>query len=120
MQVRQRKKALQLLALYEGAGNLFWIDAKAPNEWKGVPLGGSAVSLAQLNAAKTLFSHDQLVASNSDNELLRLLAFPIFLPPAVGDIKDIKKLGGLKASPMPPVPHGLAPKGARLQVVAGL
>ena len=57
------RKALQCLAMYEGAGNLFWFDAKAPNEWKGTSLGDSAVSLTQLIAARSLFARDQLIAS---------------------------------------------------------
>ena len=79
--------------MYEGAGNLFWFDAKAPNVWKATSLGGSAVSLAQLIAARTLFTRDQLIASSPENESLRFLAFPIFLPSAVGDLDDVKKQG---------------------------
>ena len=85
------KKALQLLAMYEGAGNLFWFDLKAPNVWKATSLGGSAVSLAQLIAARTLFTRDQWIASSPENESLRFLAFPIFLPSAVGDPDEVKK-----------------------------
>ena len=87
------KTALNLLAMYEGAGNLFWFDAKAPNVWKATSLGGSAVSLAQLIAARTLFTRDQLIASCPENEDLRFLAFPIFLPSAVGDLNEVKKQG---------------------------
>ena len=87
------QKALQLLAMYEGAGNLFWFDVKAPNVWKATSLGGGAVSLAQLIAASTLFTQDQLIASCPENENLRFLAFPIFLPSAVGDLDDVKKQG---------------------------
>ena len=71
--------SLVRLALCEGVGDLFWFNAKAPNVWKGARLGGSANSPAQLNAAKTLFSHDQLVAPNPDNQCVRILAVPIFL-----------------------------------------
>ena len=69
--------------MYEGAGNLFWFVAKAPNVWKATSLGGSAVSLAQLIAARTLFTKDKLIASCPDNESLRFLAFPVFLPSIV-------------------------------------
>ena len=79
--------------MYEGAGNLFWFDAKAPSVWKATSLGGSAVSLAQLIAARTLFTRDQLIASSPENESLRFLAFPIFLPSAVGDPDEVKKQG---------------------------
>ena len=61
--------------------------------WKATSLGGSAVSLAQLIAARTLFTRDQLIASCPENESLRFLAFPIFLPSAVGDLDDVKKQG---------------------------
>ena len=64
------------MAMYEGAGNLFWFDAKAPNVWKATSLGGSAVSLAQLIAARTLFTRDQLIASNPDNENCNRFASP--------------------------------------------
>ena len=55
-------KVLQLMGVVEAAGNLFWLDVKAPNMWKGTALGGSAISLAQLIAARSLFTKDQLVA----------------------------------------------------------
>ena len=79
--------------MYEGAGNLFWFDAKAPSVWKATSLGGSAVSLAQLIAGRTLFTRDQLIASSPENESLRFLAFPIFLPSAVGDPDEVEKQG---------------------------
>jgi len=87
-------KSLQLLALYEGAGNLFWFDAQAQAaEWKGATIGGAAISLAQLIAARSLFCWDQVIASSPDNEFGRFLAFPVFVPSAVGDLGDIKKIG---------------------------
>ena len=45
-------KTLELMAVYEGAGTIFWFDAKKPSEWKGHSLGGSSISLAQLIAAR--------------------------------------------------------------------
>ena len=56
------------MGVVEAAGNLFWLDVKVPNMWKGTALGGSAISLAQLIAARSLFTQDQFVASNPDNE----------------------------------------------------
>ena len=88
-------KSLQMLQVYEGAGSIFWFDAKKPSEWKGVSLGGSSISLAQLIAARSLFTKDQLIASNPDTEFVRCLAFPIFLPSAVGDLTS---LGGSSIS----------------------
>ena len=70
------QQALKIVSMYEGAGNLFWFDAKAPNVWKAKSLGGSALSLAQVIAARSLFTRDQLIASNPDNENCNRFASP--------------------------------------------
>ena len=31
-------KTLELMAVYEGAGTIFWFDAKTPGTWKGTSL----------------------------------------------------------------------------------
>ena len=88
---RNAVNALGLVAMYEGAGNLFWF-AVTSEDWKGKSLGDLDLTFTQLVAARTLFTQDALIGSSPDNERLQRLAFPVFLPSAVSDTKELKIL----------------------------
>ena len=83
------QRSLGISGLYEAAGNLFWLDV-LNNHWEGTDLQGSDLTWTQLVAARTLWDRQALIASCPENESLRRLTFPSFLPSAVGDLSDMK------------------------------
>ena len=85
--------ALGNVGLYEAAGNLFWLDPLL-HHWDGVDLQGNDLVWTQLVAARTLWDRQALIGSCPENESLRRLAFPSFLPSAVGDLSDIHGVDG--------------------------
>ena len=82
------KIALGCMGLYEAAGNLFWLHHLMPY-WGGQKLKGTDVTWTQLVAARTLWDSKARLASCPENEALRRLSFPTFLPSAVGDLKEL-------------------------------
>ena len=83
------KTALGNVGLYEAAGNLFWLDALLQH-WNGANLKGNDLVWTQLVAARTLWEEAALTGSCPENESLRRLTFPSFLPSAIGDLSEMK------------------------------